>query len=100
MRISDWSSDVCSSDLRVFTALGQTANPKPSTPVPVWIGSNSAKARQRVADSADGWNPFAAPAAVAKTSRTPALETVDDLAELLDDLWRRDRKSTRLNSSH
>jgi alkanesulfonate monooxygenase SsuD/methylene tetrahydromethanopterin reductase-like flavin-dependent oxidoreductase (luciferase family) len=57
--------------------------------VPIWIGGNSARARQRVADFGDGWNPFPAPATLARTSRTLPLETVDDLARLLDDLWQR-----------
>jgi hypothetical protein len=41
-----------------------------------------------VATSADGWNPFAASAALAKTAKTPVLESVDDLTPMLDHLWR------------
>lgn len=84
-----WSTDDFAFEGRHFTAYGQTANPKPTWPIPIWIGGNSAKARQRVADAGDAWNPFRAPAVVAKTSRTRPLETADDLVELLDDLWRR-----------
>ncbi|MGZ4692098.1 MAG: LLM class F420-dependent oxidoreductase [Acidimicrobiales bacterium] len=84
-----WTTDDFAYHGRGFTAVGQTANPKPTRPVPVWIGGNSDRARQRVADIGDGWNPFAAPAAVARTARTPALETAADLAVMLDDLWRR-----------
>jgi probable F420-dependent oxidoreductase len=83
-----WSTDDFAYEGRGFTAVGQTANPKPSH-VPIWIGGNSARARQRVADAGDGWNPFPAPAALARTAKTPALETADDLAVLLDDLRRR-----------
>ena len=36
----------------------------------------------------DGWNPFAAPATLAQTAKTPVLETVDDLKPMLDHLWR------------
>jgi probable F420-dependent oxidoreductase len=84
-----WTKDDFAFEGRGFTAVGQTANPKPSRPIPVWIGGNSDRARQRVADAGDGWNPFAAPASLARTARTPALETAADLAVMLDDLWRR-----------
>lgn len=84
-----WTTDDFAFEGSTFTARGQTANPKPARPVPVWIGGNSARARQRVADGADGWNPFPAPAKLAETARTPPLETSADLAERLDDLWRR-----------
>jgi probable F420-dependent oxidoreductase len=84
-----WTTDDFAYEGRRFTAYGQTANPKPTRPVPIWIGGNGAKARQRVADGADGWNPFRAPATLASTARTIALETPAELAVLLDDLWRR-----------
>jgi probable F420-dependent oxidoreductase len=82
-----WSTDDFAFEGRNFTASGQTANPKPVR-VPLWIGGNSGRARRRVAQFGDGWNPFPAPAALARTAKTPALETVEDLAVLLDDLWR------------
>jgi probable F420-dependent oxidoreductase len=84
-----WTTDDYKYEGRNFTALGQSANPKPAKPVPIWIGGNGKKARQRVADHGQGWNPFRAPAALARTARTPPLETADELATLLDDLWRR-----------
>lgn len=90
-----WTTDDFTYEGRGFTAVGQTANPKPAKPVPVWIGGNSARARQRVADLGDGWNPFPAPAALARTARTPPLETPADLAERLDDLWRRVEEAGR-----
>lgn len=84
-----WTSDDFAYEGKRFSAVGQTANPKPARPVPVWIGGNSDRARQRVADAGDGWNPFAAPATLARTARTPALETAADLAVMLEDLWKR-----------
>jgi probable F420-dependent oxidoreductase len=83
-----WTTDDFAYEGRTFDARGQTANPKPSH-IPIWIGGNSQRARQRVADVGDGWNPFPSPASLARTTKTPALETVDDLARMLDDLWRR-----------
>lgn len=83
-----WTTDDFAYEGRTFTAKGQTANPKPQR-APIWIGGNSQRARQRVATVADGWNPFPAPAGLATVTKTPALETIGDLATMLDDLWRR-----------
>ena len=83
-----WTTDDFAFEGRHFSARGQSVNPKPG-PVPVWIGGNSALARQRVAATCDGWAPFPAPRVMATTAKTPPLETVDDLSAMLDDLWRR-----------
>jgi alkanesulfonate monooxygenase SsuD/methylene tetrahydromethanopterin reductase-like flavin-dependent oxidoreductase (luciferase family) len=83
-----WSTDELSYAGSAFVASGVTANPKPRH-VPIWIGGNSALSRGRVARFGDGWNPFPAPARLAKTARTRPLETLDELAPLLDDLRRR-----------
>jgi len=82
-----WSTDGFAYEGRHFTATGQTANPKPAR-VPLWIGGNSMLSRRRVARYGDGWNPFPAPAQLAQTAKTPVLETNDDLARMLDELWR------------
>jgi probable F420-dependent oxidoreductase len=82
-----WSNDEFSYQAGGFVADRVTANPKPGH-VPIWIGGNSALTRRRVARFGDGWNPFHAPAQLAKTARTVRLETLDDLAPMLDDLWR------------
>lgn len=82
-----WSTDDFAYQGLHFTARGQTANPKPSR-LPIWIGGNSSRARRRVATSGDCWAPFPAPAALARTARTPVLETVDDLVPMLDHLKR------------
>jgi probable F420-dependent oxidoreductase len=71
-----------------IAAAGLAANPKPTTAVPLWIGGNSRQSRRRVARYGDGWTPFPAPRAVSRTTKTPPLETVDDLARMLDELWR------------
>ena len=83
-----WTTDDFSYEGLHFTAPGQTANPKPSQRVPIWIGGNSRLSRRRVAERADGWVPFPAPRGLATTARTVPLETVDDLRGMLDDLWR------------
>src|SRR6476620_2732329 len=76
---------------REFAAKGITAHPRPvSKPhPPIWIGGNTAAARQRVARFGDGWCPFPAPAVLAQTARTAALDSLDALAEGIADLQRR-----------
>ena len=86
-----WTSDEVVYQGRTFTADGITAHPRPvSSPhPPIWIGGNTAAARRRVARHGDGWCPFKAPAALAQTARTAALEGVAALAAGIEDLRRR-----------
>ena len=81
-----WTQDEFTFEGTGFTAMGVTANPKP-TRVPIWIGGNSALTRRRVAAHGDGWNPFPAPAVLARTARTVPLEGLDDLVPMLEHLW-------------
>jgi probable F420-dependent oxidoreductase len=82
-----WTTDDLTLEGRHFSARGVTAHPRPiSQPhPPIWIGGNSARARQRVAERGDGWAPFPAPAGLASTARTAALDA-DGLPAALDDL--------------
>ena len=84
-----WSTDGFRYQGRHFRAQGQTANPKPRQKPhpPIWVGGNSRLARRRVARSAQGWMPFHAPARLARTTRTPVLESREDLKRLLGELW-------------
>jgi probable F420-dependent oxidoreductase len=50
---------------------------------PIWIGGNSTRAVRRAVELGDGWMPFPNPASSAARRKTPALETVDDLAARL-----------------
>lgn len=86
-----WTGDDVSIEGRHFSARGITAHPRPvSDPhPPIWIGGNSGRARQRVAEHGDGWCPFPAPAIVANTARTASLDTSEAFAEAVDDLRRR-----------
>ena len=83
-----WTTDDFSYEGRNFTARGQTADPKPTRAIPIWIGGNSGLSRRRAATVGDGWVPFPAPRGLAATARTVRLETLDDLRGMLDDLWR------------
>jgi probable F420-dependent oxidoreductase len=82
-----WTTDEFAYEGRGFTATGVTANPKPPH-VPIWIGGNSALTRRRVAELGDGWNPFPATRQLAQTARTQPLETLDDLAPMVEHLHR------------
>ena len=86
-----WTTDDVSYEGRHFTAQGITAHPRPlSRPhPPIWIGGNTSAARRRVAEYGDGWCPFPAPAGLAQTARTDALDSNEKLAEGIDDLRRR-----------
>jgi probable F420-dependent oxidoreductase len=86
-----WTGDDVAFAGKHFNARGVTAHPRPTSDPhpPIWIGGNSGKARQRVVDFGDGWCPFPAPAALAHTSRTVALDSPEHLAEAIDDLRRR-----------
>ena len=90
-----WTTDDFQYEGRNFNAPGQTANPKPSRPIPIWIGGNSRLSRRRVVEKADGWVPFPAPRGLAATARTVPLETLDDLRAMLDDLRRQAESAGR-----
>ncbi len=88
---SIWTADDLSFEGRHFSARGITAHPRPVTTPhpPIWIGGNTAAARQRVADKGDGWCPFPAPAGLAHTAGTAAIDSVERLGRALADLRRR-----------
>lgn len=71
---------------RHFRSRGTTMRPRPAQQPhpPIWIGGNSTRAMRRAVESAQGWCPFPNPAAAAAATRTPKLETLDELAARLD----------------
>jgi probable F420-dependent oxidoreductase len=85
-----WTTDDLSVEGVHFTATGITAHPRPvATPYPpIWVGGNTAAARERVVRYGDGWCPFAAPAQLAQTARTATLDA-STLGAAIDDLRRR-----------
>lgn len=52
---------------------------------PIWIGGNSAAARRRVVELADGWLPMAQSAEMAAITRTPPLEDLSGLRSMITD---------------
>jgi probable F420-dependent oxidoreductase len=83
-----WSDNEFTYEGVGIEAHGLAANPKPLPLPPLWIGGNSRQSRRRVARYGDGWTPFPAPRAMSQTTKTPPLETVEDLRGMLDELWR------------
>jgi probable F420-dependent oxidoreductase len=86
-----WTTDDISFAGKHFNAHGITAHPRPiSSPhPPIWIGGNTTAARQRVAQYGDGWCPFPAPAQLARTAGTAAIDSVQSLSDGINDLRRR-----------
>jgi probable F420-dependent oxidoreductase len=89
------TGDDVSFEGRHFSARGITAHPRPSSCPPIWIGGNTGRARQRAATRGDGWAPFAAPAGLAGTARTAAMDSLDALAAGIEDLRRRCDQANR-----
>jgi probable F420-dependent oxidoreductase len=83
-----WTTDEVSFAGRHFAASGITAHPRPSARPhpPIWVGGNSAAARRRVAERADGWCPFPAPRGMARAVGTAALDGGGRLEAAIADL--------------
>jgi probable F420-dependent oxidoreductase len=83
-----WAGESLSFEGRHFTARGQVSTPAPAQRPhpPIWIGGNGRNARRRVARAADGWMPLLVSEEVAATTRMPALATVAQFAEAVEDL--------------
>jgi probable F420-dependent oxidoreductase len=79
-----WSGRPFSFRGRHFEARDVIARPMPvRNPIPIWIGGNSARARRRVAERAQGWMPMMGPAELSATARTTAISSLTQLAELV-----------------
>ena len=87
---SVWRDDEIRFDGKHFTAVGQVVAPGPvqRPHPPIWIGGNSRIARMRAARSGDGWAPMGISDQMSRTTRTAAIETVDDLRAAIDELRR------------
>lgn len=91
-----WSGASVTYDGRHFSARDNSAHPTPvQDPVPIWIGGNSKLTRRRVARWAQGWMPMPNPPAFASTRRSAVLESIDDLAAMLDGLRTQAREHGR-----
>lgn len=76
-----WAGEPFSYEGRHFTARDVVARPRPvQNPIPVWIGGNSAAARRRVVERAQGWMPMIGSPELARTADTTALTSLDEVA--------------------
>jgi probable F420-dependent oxidoreductase len=82
-----WSGDPFTHQGKHFSARGLASLPKPAQHggPPVLIGGNSALARDRAARN-QGWSPLMVRPEVAKTSRTPGIATVAELAAKINEV--------------
>jgi probable F420-dependent oxidoreductase len=75
-----WSGQPFDYAGRGFNARQAIGLPKPvQQPIPIWIGGNSALTRRRVARRAQGWMPLTSVVDISATTRTPRIDSVEDL---------------------
>ena len=85
-----WAGDDVHLEGRGFRAGGNSMGFRPvqKPHPPIWVGGNSRVAIRRAVELGDGWVPFPNPAAMAQYTRTPAMETLDDLGgRIAGRLW-------------
>lgn len=76
-----WSGEPFSYRGRHFDARDVIGRPRPvQSPIPIWIGGNSKLSRRRVATKAQGWMPLLGLPELSATVRTPAIDSLADLA--------------------
>jgi probable F420-dependent oxidoreductase len=77
-----WAGDDIHLDGRGFRAAGNSMGFRPvqHPHPPIWVGGNSRTAIRRAVELGDGWVPFPNTAEMAKYTRTPPMESLDDLA--------------------
>jgi probable F420-dependent oxidoreductase len=92
-----WSGEDFRYDGRHFFAPGQTARPGPlQLPhPPIWIGGNSARARDRVVRVGQGWAPLLIDAGTAAMLGTSALPTIAEVGAAVRDLRERAESAGR-----
>ncbi|MBV6761765.1 MULTISPECIES: LLM class F420-dependent oxidoreductase [Rhodococcus] len=78
-----WTGTSVTVDEPPYSVVEHTMRPTPAQQPhpPIWFGGNSKRAMRRVIEFGQGWMPMPQPAEAAKLTRTPGLETIDDLAE-------------------
>lgn len=86
-----WSGEASTAEGGTFRAAGTQQRPRPvqRPHPPIWVGGNSARARQRVADYGQGWTPILADEVLARTTRTAPLPDLVALTAAITDLRRR-----------
>ena len=82
-----WSGEPVEYQGLHFAARDTACHPRPAQHPhpPLWLGGNSKLTRRRVVEHRTGWMPMPNSAATAATLRSPVLETMDQLADMLTD---------------
>ena len=80
--VQAWAGDDVHFEGRGFKAIGNSMGFRPAQQPhpPIWVGGNSRAAIRRAVELGDGWVPFPNTAQMSAHTRTPAIETLDDLA--------------------
>ena len=80
-----WAEEAITAKGTGYAASGHTAKPSPDQKPhpPIWVGGNSKRAIRRAVELADGWMPMVTPAKFSARRRSPALESLDELADRL-----------------
>jgi probable F420-dependent oxidoreductase len=82
-----WSGEPFDAEGLHFTARGVIQRPRPTqNPIPIWIGGNSKLTRRRVAERAQGWMPMGVPVEVARSTRSPHIASIAQLAEQITEV--------------
>ncbi|CAB4365004.1 MAG: TIGR03619 family F420-dependent LLM class oxidoreductase [Actinobacteria bacterium] len=80
-----WSGEPFSYEGTHFSARDVIARPAPvQRPIPIWIGGNAKLTLRRVGERAQGWMPLLGDEALAKTTRSPQLASIDAISERLE----------------
>jgi probable F420-dependent oxidoreductase len=92
-----WTGEVLDYGDDYYPAHGHVMLPRPAQRPgpPIWFGGNSAAAQRRVVALGHGWMPFEQGEEAAKITGTPALTSVDDLAERIGTLRARAQAAGR-----
>ena len=78
-----WSGEPFDAAGLHFTAKGVIQRPRPAQdPIPIWIGGNSKLSRRRAA-TVQGWMPMGIPEEVARTTRSPHISGLEQLAGMI-----------------
>ncbi|MFI5046531.1 MAG: LLM class F420-dependent oxidoreductase [Acidimicrobiia bacterium] len=77
-----WATDELHYEGKHFTALGVALEPGPvqQPHPPLWVGGNAKVSRERAAQWGQGWAPMGGGAQLARTARTPAITSDEELA--------------------
>jgi probable F420-dependent oxidoreductase len=92
-----WTGEVLEHDDDFYPAHGHVMLPRPAQRPgpPIWFGGNSAAAQRRVVTLGQGWMPFEQGEEAARITGTPALTSVEQLADRIGTLRERARAAGR-----